>query len=363
MAPRKAGGLGVGDAVVRNTALLFKWWWRFSKEDCPLWKRVVYSCNSMNPSVMLCGQPIPSRGGSWRDIYQLQIRELHIREKMIRGLSMDVGNGRTIKFWEDIWLPGGRLKEMFPRLFSVSNLTGSVIGECGFWDGLEWIWSFQWRRELFQWELDLLHQLHEVLQSVRITTEREDRVVWKYDKTGIFTTNSFVQVMQEAALPEEITSYSFTSALWRGFAPPRVELFSWFVLVERVNTKERLCKLGVIDQHDNMCVLCCKSVESACHLFIGCEITWQVWCAWLFALGRIWAMPGTIKLHFESWSNASQRKNERRRWLIGFFAVIWAIWIERNGRVFNNKGSGVMEIINRSFMLSDEWLGGEPPGC
>ncbi|XP_072052178.1 uncharacterized protein [Arachis hypogaea] len=26
-APKKAGGLGVGDAVLRNTALLFKWWW------------------------------------------------------------------------------------------------------------------------------------------------------------------------------------------------------------------------------------------------------------------------------------------------------------------------------------------------
>ncbi|XP_016198939.1 uncharacterized protein LOC107639895 [Arachis ipaensis] len=35
-APRKLGGLGVGDAVVRNTTLLFKWWWQFSKEDCPL---------------------------------------------------------------------------------------------------------------------------------------------------------------------------------------------------------------------------------------------------------------------------------------------------------------------------------------
>ncbi|XP_057734380.1 uncharacterized protein LOC130949758 [Arachis stenosperma] len=35
-APRKLGGLGVGDAMVRNTALLFKWWWCFSKEDCPL---------------------------------------------------------------------------------------------------------------------------------------------------------------------------------------------------------------------------------------------------------------------------------------------------------------------------------------
>ncbi|XP_072088157.1 uncharacterized protein [Arachis hypogaea] len=55
MAPRKAGGFGVGDAVIRNTALLFKWWWSFSKEDCPLWKRIVCSCHNMNPFEMLCG--------------------------------------------------------------------------------------------------------------------------------------------------------------------------------------------------------------------------------------------------------------------------------------------------------------------
>ncbi|XP_015971011.1 uncharacterized protein LOC107494490 [Arachis duranensis] len=31
-APKKLGRLGVGDAIVRNTALLFKWWCRFAKE-------------------------------------------------------------------------------------------------------------------------------------------------------------------------------------------------------------------------------------------------------------------------------------------------------------------------------------------
>ncbi|XP_016178774.1 uncharacterized protein LOC107621255 [Arachis ipaensis] len=35
-APKKFGGLGVGDAMIRNSALLFKWWWRFAKEECPL---------------------------------------------------------------------------------------------------------------------------------------------------------------------------------------------------------------------------------------------------------------------------------------------------------------------------------------
>jgi len=37
------GGLGVGDIVVKNSALLFKWWWRYANEEDPLWKRVVQS--------------------------------------------------------------------------------------------------------------------------------------------------------------------------------------------------------------------------------------------------------------------------------------------------------------------------------
>ena len=34
--PKNDGGLGVGNLVVKNSAPLFKWWWRFLKEDCPL---------------------------------------------------------------------------------------------------------------------------------------------------------------------------------------------------------------------------------------------------------------------------------------------------------------------------------------
>ncbi|XP_016199026.1 uncharacterized protein LOC107639989 [Arachis ipaensis] len=115
--------------------------------------------------------------------------------------------------WEDVWLSGGPLKERFPRLFSVSDQKESVIGNYGFWDGLEWIWNFQWRCELFQWELELVNQLHDALRPIKLAFDREDRVVWKFDKQGIFSTNSFVQVLQVETLPEEITSYSFTKTI------------------------------------------------------------------------------------------------------------------------------------------------------
>nr|XP_025628637.1 uncharacterized protein LOC112721825 [Arachis hypogaea] len=108
-----------------------------------------------------------------------------VKEKLLHGLAMEVGNGSRTLFWVDNWVQGGLLKVIFPRLFSMSNQQGSVIGDCGFWDGLEWIWNFQWRRELFQWELELVHQLHERLRLV----------------------------LQSETLSEEITSYSFTSSI------------------------------------------------------------------------------------------------------------------------------------------------------
>ncbi|XP_016206964.1 uncharacterized protein LOC107647403 [Arachis ipaensis] len=226
-APKKEGGLGVGDAVIRNSALLFKWWWRFSKEECPLWKKVVCSCYDLKPNMMLSTQPLPTKGGPWKDICQLQLKDSNVRDKMITGLSMEVGDGRRTLFWEDVWLQGGSLKLRFPRLFSISNQQGSVIGDCGFWDGLEWVWNFQWRRGLYQWELELLNRLHEALRPINLASDKQDRLVWKYGKEGIFSTNSFVQVVQSETISEDITSFSFTRTIWKGVVNRNEERNRW----------------------------------------------------------------------------------------------------------------------------------------
>ncbi|XP_016204110.1 uncharacterized protein LOC107644693 [Arachis ipaensis] len=251
---------------------------------------------------------------------------------MITGLAMEVGDGRRTRFWEDVWIMGGSLKDRYPRLFSVSNQRGSVIGDCGFWDGLTWIWNFQWRRELFQWELELVNQLHNTLRIVKLALGREDRVVWKYDKKGIFSTNSFVQMLQVEMAPEDISSYNFTRSIWKGLVPPRVELFVWFGLIGRVNTKERLRRFGV-------------------------------WCAWISHVGLQWIYPGTVKEHFQSWTEASINKEERKSLMVCFCAIMWNIWLERNRRIFQNKEKGVEEIINLSVQSYTEWLGADPFSC
>ncbi|XP_057719827.1 uncharacterized protein LOC130934259 [Arachis stenosperma] len=276
---------------------------------------------------------------------------------------MEVGDGRETRFWEDAWLLGGLLKDRFPRLYSVSNQIGSVIGDCGFWDGLEWIWNFQWRRQLFQWELDLVNQLLDELRLVRLAYDRQDKIVWKYDKQGIFTTNSFVQVMQADMVPEEISSYTFTSTIWKGLVPPRVEVFVWFALTDRISTKERLSRLGVINQQDTLCVLCNNCVESSHHLLLGCSFSWQIWCAWLSYAGRLWSCPGSLKEHFLSWTEVTTRKADRKAWMVSFCAIIWNLWLERNRRLFQNRSKGVEEIVDMYSLNYKEWLGANPFGC
>ncbi|XP_015941358.1 uncharacterized protein LOC107466863 [Arachis duranensis] len=238
-----------------------------------------------------------------------------------------------------------------------------MIGDCGFWDGLEWIWNFQWRRELFQWELELVNQLHERLRTVTLADGQEDHIVWKFDCKGIFSTNSVVKVLQSETLSAEVTSYSFTSAVWRGVVPPRIELFGWFVLVGRVNTKERLTRLGVILPTDNIYVLCKKEVESVKHLFLLCDLTWQVWCSWLRSFGEDWVIPGTVRELFESWTSWHKRKQEQKRRLTGFFAVIWNIWVERNVRIFNDKETGVDFVIRRTIQSYNEWSASASADC
>ena len=57
------GDLGVGNVIIRNAAMLFKWWWRFTTEDNSLWKQVVCSCNNLRPDLPIIDLVTHHKGG------------------------------------------------------------------------------------------------------------------------------------------------------------------------------------------------------------------------------------------------------------------------------------------------------------
>ncbi|QHO43587.1 uncharacterized protein DS421_5g164000 [Arachis hypogaea] len=65
--------------------------------------------------------------------------------------------------------------------------------------------------------------------------------------------------------------------------------------------------------------------------------------------GRLWSIPNSLKEHFKSWTGVVNRKEKCNKWLICFFAVIYNVWLERNGRIFHNKEAGVEEVFHRSL--------------
>lgn len=76
------------------------------------------------------------------------------------GLKRRLGKGDKTKLWEDVWLGNVSLKEMFPRLYNVSENKEMVIEELGVWETESWKWVLSWRRGFFGWEESIVNEFN-----------------------------------------------------------------------------------------------------------------------------------------------------------------------------------------------------------
>ena len=166
--------------------------------------------------------------------------------------------------------------DQFPRLYSLSIQQRTPIAECGIWDGAVWIWNLQWRRQFFQWELQLYFQLQIVLQQINLVQEVNDYTRWKFHRSYGYSVKNFQQQYYLLQLQENQYDV-FASKAWRNICPPKAELLLWLVLQGRVNTRNRLRRFNILRSDDSRCVLCEVADESVQHLFFTCQFAWKVW--------------------------------------------------------------------------------------
>lgn len=166
-APKALGGLGFGNIKMMNLGLLSKWWWKFSTQSNPLWKQVVMSISgSYSHFCSLSQFPI----GPWIEVAKGCSTLAWFNDIISCSFTVQVGNKARTLFWHDLWTHNTSmpLKKQFSTLYSLSTHQFSTIQEMKICDWCLWSWEIKWRRPLFQWEEDLIGQLHQRLAGCHL---------------------------------------------------------------------------------------------------------------------------------------------------------------------------------------------------
>ena len=151
-------------------------------------------------------------------------------------------------------------------------------------------------------------------------------------------------------------SYNVIRKVWQGLAPPRAELLTWFVLLGRLNTKDRLIKLNVINVTDDKCVLCHCHAETVSHLFLSCVFSWRVWNVIIDQWGSSFVLPNDPMLAFDMWMSVQFSRSVRTQWITWFFVIVWSIWELRNKIIFHMEVMPLELFINLVLDRGRCWI-------
>jgi hypothetical protein len=139
------------------------------------------------------------------------------------------GNGESTFFWLSSWNGEAPFAKLFPRLFSLSSHKESMITQFCVSEGNIWNWVFSWRRELFQWEKELVNQLCLCLGQVSLVPE-EDVWRWVPDPEGSFSVKSTYLYLENSFRSSEVLEDDTTVVfehIWENPTPSKVIAFSW----------------------------------------------------------------------------------------------------------------------------------------
>ncbi|GJT27882.1 hypothetical protein Tco_0908157 [Tanacetum coccineum] len=119
LAPKEKGGLGVSSLYALNRALMFKWVWRFYSQNSSLWARVMKAIHGddgrIGKDIKACNQ------SCWLNI----VNEINVLKNQginfLDFMRLKLGNGNNISFWNNNWIGGNTLKNLYPRIYALEN--------------------------------------------------------------------------------------------------------------------------------------------------------------------------------------------------------------------------------------------------
>ncbi|XP_058215313.1 uncharacterized protein LOC131326521 [Rhododendron vialii] len=234
------------------------------------------------------------------------------------------------------------MKEDFPQLYLRSTQKDVVLSEVCIGRGSN-NWDLQFRGRLRLRASQQLEEMKQRLQGVTLDPSKPDSLLWIWSVYKKFSTKS---VYRQWELQTQ-SSNSVLGSLWRNLSPPKVEIFSWLAVQGRIATMSVLFHRNLITEiQQALCPLCSDVVETPLHLLLHCRILWEVWSSILEWWNIQWVCPSSLAELASWWFENEFRNLEKSIWEVCFFAILWSIWIVRNGYVFNNISTQAWEVVD-----------------
>jgi hypothetical protein len=177
---KAAGGLGFRGLVIFNKALLAKQGWRILQNPESLSARLLIA--KYFPNATFMEVPI----GAWVSFVWRSI--CNARELLSQGLLRRVGDGHSIKIWEDRWL----LTPITHSVQSPTNLFGQTAMVFDLIDQTQGCWKRELLTEVF------LPEEAQVIYNVPLSPcLPQNRQIWKATKNEVFTVRSAYHLGKE----------------------------------------------------------------------------------------------------------------------------------------------------------------------
>lgn len=251
--PKDYGGLGILNTKLMNECLLVKWIWKICSGSEEIW------CRLLRAKYMKEGSFSKTRGSSqfWKGLHKVK----HLFQW---GVVYKPHNGKSIRFWQDVWIGNVPLKIKYNNLFKICQDPNILLSDCFQQGRLE----ITFRRQFGDTEKTEWDQLGVETESFTLG-EGIDVPVWALNNHGSFTTKSLYRFLSYGGVTNRNAEM-----IWSAKIPLKIKIFLWQMLHDRLQSADCLTQKGW--KGDDSCTLCLNK-ETSDHIFFNCPLAMFAW--------------------------------------------------------------------------------------
>ncbi|MQM07528.1 hypothetical protein Taro_040364 [Colocasia esculenta] len=171
---------------------------------------------------------------------------------------------------------------------------------------------------------------------------------WRWDRNVCFSFKSAYDIISDGG-----TRFSDVKAVCSARSPLKIKVLMWRIAHGRLPTCDKLQRF--LNNISTTCSLCGVDQEDMDHIFLGCPFTRGMWERIGQQLHMNLPLSMNVQHLFTDWKRPWSTKEDRTFWWLILHGTLWAIWTERNNRLFRKEARTEERLF--SFLIDKSFSG------